>query len=66
MTNNNDLLLKAIEIAKHAGFLILQWYGDDSARITLKSDTSPLTKADLASHDYIVSVLTDTSIPIVS
>jgi 3'(2'), 5'-bisphosphate nucleotidase len=66
MTGNENLLSKAIEISKQAGSLILQWYGDDSARITQKSDASPLTKADLASHNYIESALADTGIPLVS
>lgn len=66
MTGNDKLLLKAKEISRYAGSLILQWYGNDSTRVTRKNDASPLTEADLASHDYIETALAETGIPVVS
>lgn len=44
------------DIAKQAGQAILNFYGTELA-IEAKSDSSPLTKADLASHHLIVHAL---------
>jgi 3'(2'), 5'-bisphosphate nucleotidase len=46
-----------IEIAVAAGERILQVYHSDEFNIETKADASPLTKADLASHEHIVQQL---------
>ena len=50
--NNPSVLEQLVEISRRAGLKILDWYEGDMG-ITLKSDDSPLTKADLASHELI-------------
>lgn len=55
------------DIAKRAGEQILNFY-DDDIEVDHKSDDSPLTKADLASHREIVSGLSEhyPEIPVLS
>lgn len=60
------LLNTAIIAALEAGKEILKIYNSDDFRIQLKSDDSPLTKADLVSHQVIESYLKTTNIPILS
>lgn len=61
------MLTEIIEIAEIAGEKILQFYGDE-IEVESKSDESPLTKADLAAHHYIVNELSklDPETPIIS
>ena len=47
-----SVLEPLVEISRRAGLRILDWYQGDMG-ITLKSDDSPLTRADLASHELI-------------
>ena len=56
-----------IELAKKAGLKILEFY-DDKIEVSSKSDQSPLTKADLASHHIIVDGLKELTpnVPIIS
>ena len=57
--NDNDftyLLEPAIEIAEQAGEKILDIYATDF-KVDIKQDKSPLTEADLASHNRIVEGL---------
>ena len=67
MIENNDLLLKVCNIAIQAGEEILKYYNDD-IEVTHKDDSSPLTKADLASNKIILNALNelDRTIPILS
>ena len=67
MIENNDLLLKVCNIAIKAGEEILKYYNDD-IEVTHKDDSSPLTKADLASNKIIINALQklDGTIPILS
>jgi 3'(2'), 5'-bisphosphate nucleotidase len=67
MIENNDLLLKVCNIAIKAGEEILKYYNDD-IEVTHKDDSSPLTKADLASNKIIMNALQklDGTIPILS
>lgn len=51
------VLEQLVEISRRAGLKILEWYEGDMG-ITLKSDDSPLTRADLASHELINTELT--------
>ncbi|MCB1645758.1 MAG: 3'(2'),5'-bisphosphate nucleotidase CysQ [Pseudomonadales bacterium] len=66
--DKNALCDGVIEIAKEAGAAILQVYGREDFDIESKSDDSPLTAADLASHKIIIEGLTRLApeIPIMS
>ena len=60
-TDNNELarLLNPVaELAVQAGEKILAVYNSDDFSVEEKSDNSPLTAADLASHHAIVDGLT--------
>ena len=67
MIEKNDLLLKVCNIAIKAGEEILKYYNED-IHVTHKDDSSPLTKADLASNKIIINALKqlDRTIPILS
>src|SRR5210317_1669807 len=56
-TNPLDVLDQLVDISRRAGLAILEWYGGDMG-ITQKADDSPLTRADLASHELINTELT--------
>lgn len=62
----NQLLNTAITAALQAGNAILEIYHFGDFDIELKGDNSPLTRADTASHNVIVSYLETTDIPILS
>ena len=62
----NQYLNIAIYAALKAGKEILKIYNFDDFNIQLKFDDSPLTKADLVSHQVIDSYLKPTNIPILS
>ena len=59
-----------MEIAKEASLLagakILEIYNSDDFAVELKGDNSPLTKADKAAHEIIMSFLEPTDIPVLS
>ena len=61
-----SLLNIAITAALEAGKVILEIYKSDDFEVEIKGDNSPLTKADDASHNVIMSYLTDTNIPVLS
>ena len=67
MIENKKLLLDICNISIRAGNKILQYYNDD-IEVTDKNDSSPLTKADLASNKIILNSLhnLDKTIPILS
>ena len=67
MIEKNNLLLKVCNIAIKAGEEILKYYTED-IHVTHKDDSSPLTKADLASNKIIMNSLQqlDRTIPILS
>ncbi len=52
-----QILEKSIHIAQEAGQKILEIYTTSDFNVDMKADNSPLTKADIASHDYIVEHL---------
>lgn len=54
--NHNQYLEHVIAIAKNAGAAIMQVYSTDFS-VEKKEDNSPLTQADLAAHQCIVSAL---------
>lgn len=62
----NKNLTIAITAALNAGKRILEIYKNESFDVDFKSDNSPLTKADLASHQIIVEHLNKTDIPVLS
>ncbi len=63
---SEDLLKTAIIAALEAAKGILKIYHSDDFEIQLKSDDSPITKADFVSHQVIESYLKPTNIPILS
>ena len=63
MTKN---LKTAITAALEAGKAILEIYHSGDFKVELKGDNSPLTKADVASHNVIMSYLSKTDIPVLS
>jgi len=67
MQINLNTLEKIVRISQLAGQAILEIYAKDFS-VQEKSDSSPLTEADLASHHCIVDALTELSpaIPILS
>ncbi len=55
---SNDLIASVKEISKVAGAAILEIYNkEERIEVTSKDDQSPLTEADLAAHEIIVSAL---------
>ena len=62
----NQLLHTAINSALEAGKAILEIYHSGEFNVELKGDNSPLTKADTASHNVIMSYLETTGIPVLS
>ena len=56
----------AIIAALEAGKVILDVYHSDDFEVELKGDNSPLTIADIASHNVIMSYLKATNIPVLS
>ncbi|WP_461534427.1 3'(2'),5'-bisphosphate nucleotidase CysQ [Sinomicrobium sp.] len=62
----NKLLKVAIEAGLQAGEKIMEIYETGDFEVDFKSDDSPLTKADIASHREIVGFLEKTGIPILS
>ncbi len=67
MIENKELLLDICNIAILAGDEILHFY-NEGIEVTRKIDSSPLTKADLASNKFIIDSLNtlDSNIPILS
>lgn len=61
-----QLLEIAIKASLKAGKRIMEIYEHEDFEIDFKGDDSPLTKADLASHEIIMSYLKDTDIPVLS
>lgn len=62
----SDLLTIAVKAAIKAGEEIMQIYHSGDFGIDIKSDSSPLTVADKASHNIITSYLEKTDIPVLS
>lgn len=52
-----ELLPRVTEIARRAGAAILEVYASGDSATQSKSDSSPLTAADLRSHRLIVAAL---------
>ena len=61
-----QLLKTAIRAALEAGKAILEVYHSEEFDVEMKVDNSPLTKADKASHNIIMSFLSKTNIPVLS
>jgi 3'(2'), 5'-bisphosphate nucleotidase len=55
-TNPQHVLEQLVDISRRAGLAVLEWYDGDMG-ITQKADDSPLTNADLASHELISTEL---------
>jgi len=65
--NNEELMLKVVEVSKQAGQAIMDIYVKDFD-VEIKDDKSPLTAADLAAHQLIVAALAEITpdIPVLS
>ncbi len=61
----DDLIQVAIRTAVETGKIILSFYAKEIETVS-KTDGSPLTLADKASHDFIVHELAITNLPVVS
>ena len=61
-----QLLNTAITAALEAGKAILEIYHSGEFNVEIKGDNSPLTRADTASHNVIMSFLDTTNIPVLS
>ncbi len=66
MTSSPHHLITAITAALDAGKAILEIYHSGAFDIELKGDNSPLTRADKASHNVIMTYLESTGIPVLS
>ena len=66
ITESPKHLFTAITAALEAGKVILEIYKSDDFEVTIKGDNSPLTKADVASQNVIMSYLTETNISVLS
>ncbi len=62
----NNLHEIAIKAAIDAGKVILEVYDTEDFDVNMKSDNSPLTRADKKAHEQIVSYLDDTDLPVLS
>lgn len=60
------LLQIAITASLKAGDRIMGIYENEDFNVDFKSDDSPLTKADIASHNIIMEALKSTDIPVLS
>lgn len=56
----------AIKASLAAGKRIMEIYENEDFEVEAKGDDSPLTKADLASHEIITEYLKETDIPVLS
>lgn len=61
-----QLLEIAIKASLEAGKRIMEIYENEDFEVDFKGDDSPLTKADLASHEIIIDFLKKTDIPVLS
>ena len=61
-----QLLETAIKASLEAGKRIMEIYENEDFEVDYKGDDSPLTKADLAAHDIIMSFLKETHISVLS
>lgn len=65
MKSDSTLMFEAVRIALGAGEHIMRYYG--KADVQIKSDQTPVTQADMESHDYICEQLDkSTGLPICS
>lgn len=62
----NKLTIIALEAALEAGREVLKVYNSSDFNIRIKSDDSPLTEADLKSHQVIDNALEQSGIPVLS
>ncbi|MDQ3682291.1 MAG: 3'(2'),5'-bisphosphate nucleotidase CysQ [Bacteroidota bacterium] len=66
MKSIEELLELAIDAALEAGKKILEVYETDDFSVDMKSDNSPLTKADKVSHQIICQYLSSSHLPLLS
>ncbi len=64
--NIPETFIKTLELAVYAGKLIMDVYKSHRPDITLKADDSPLTRADMLSHHFLVEELSKLGYPVIS
>lgn len=62
----NELVQKVLQLAVKAGRAILDIYDTSDFGVEMKTDKSPLTRADKAAHDVIAEGLQEFSYPVLS
>ncbi|MGE4441536.1 MAG: 3'(2'),5'-bisphosphate nucleotidase CysQ [Desulfomicrobium sp.] len=62
----SEITFAALKVSIAAGLAILQVYQSDDFDVQVKSDASPLTRADCVSHNIIQGCLSDYDLPILS
>ena len=63
---SDSLLITAIRAAIQGGYSIMKIYESDDFDVSLKSDNSPLTRADRDAHNSIISILESIGLPVLS
>lgn len=58
--------ISAIELALEAGSIIMDVYESHNLEVTYKADDSPLTRADMLSHNLLVNGLEKIGYPVIS
>lgn len=53
----STLLPACFDLAKQAGEVIMQYYQKDETKVRIKSDSTPVTEADIAANDVIIKGL---------
>ncbi|GEO10094.1 3'(2'),5'-bisphosphate nucleotidase CysQ [Segetibacter aerophilus] len=66
MIQIQGLLQRAKEAALQAGKVIMEVYATDDFGVDMKSDNSPLTRADKAAHKVITAALDKSGLPVLS
>ncbi len=60
------LILSAINAALEAGIQIIRIYKSENFNVTSKEDNTPVTIADIKSHEIIIKSLENTALPLLS
>lgn len=58
--------VEVLNLAVKAGALIMEVYEDDNTKVTLKADDSPITRADVLSHQFLLKELELLGRPVIS
>ena len=56
---SGELLDEAVELARQAGMLTLDWFNDHELSVSRKDDGSPVTEADKAAEAFLREALAE-------